>query len=83
MAGSGHLWLQPGYEPFTRNPWQWLGRIILPWIAVAATEAGGTARLTRSAILDALGRTTSGPPGQGTGERAVFGFMCCARPSFP
>ena len=55
LARSGHLWLQPGYAPFTRSPWQWLGRMILPWIAVAATQAGGTARLTRSAILDALG----------------------------
>jgi len=29
--------------------------MILPWIAVAATQAGLTARLTRAAILDALG----------------------------
>jgi ABC-type dipeptide/oligopeptide/nickel transport system permease component len=26
----------------------------LPWIAVAATQAGFTARLTRAAVLDAL-----------------------------
>jgi peptide/nickel transport system permease protein len=55
LARSGHLWLQPGYVPFTQSPGQWLGRMILPWIAVAATQAGATARLTRSAILDALG----------------------------
>lgn len=55
LARSGHLWLQPGYVPFTQNPGQWLGRMILPWIAVAATQAGVTARLTRSAVLDALG----------------------------
>jgi peptide/nickel transport system permease protein len=55
LARSGHLWLQTGYVPFTQNPWRWLGRMILPWIAVAATQAGATARLTRSAILDALG----------------------------
>lgn len=55
LAQSGYLWLQPGYVPFTQNPGQWLGRMILPWIAVAATQAGVTARLTRSAVLDALG----------------------------
>ena len=55
LARSGNLWLQPGYVPFTQNPGQWLGRMILPWIAVAATQAGATARLTRSAILDTLG----------------------------
>lgn len=55
LARSGHLWLQPGYLPFSQSPGQWLGRMILPWIAVAATQAGVTARLTRSAVLDALG----------------------------
>jgi peptide/nickel transport system permease protein len=54
-ARWGTLWLQPGYEPFTRDPWRWLGRMILPWIAVAATQAGATARLMRSAVLDVLG----------------------------
>jgi peptide/nickel transport system permease protein len=51
----GLLWLQSGYVPFTHNPVAWLGRMILPWIAVAATQAGLTARFTRSAILDVLG----------------------------
>ncbi len=55
LANWGSLWLQPGYMPFTQSPGQWLGRMILPWIAVAATQAGLTARLTRAAILDALG----------------------------
>jgi len=54
LARSGQLWLQPGYLPFTQSPWQWLGRMILPWIAVAATQAGATAKLTRSAVLDVL-----------------------------
>jgi peptide/nickel transport system permease protein len=52
---SGLLWLQSGYVPITHNPGAWLGRMILPWIAVAATQAGLTARITRSAILDVLG----------------------------
>ena len=55
LARSGNLWLQPGYVPFTQNPGEWLGRMILPWIAVAATQAGATARLTRSAVVDTLG----------------------------
>ncbi len=52
---GGGLWLQPGYVPFTRSPGQWLGRMILPWIAIAATQAGATARLTRTAVRDVLG----------------------------
>jgi peptide/nickel transport system permease protein len=52
---SGLLWLQSGYVPLTHNPGAWLGRMILPWIAVAATQAGLTARIARSAILDVLG----------------------------
>jgi peptide/nickel transport system permease protein len=54
LARNGLLWLQPGYVPLTQNPGAWLGRMILPWIAVAATQAGLTARITRSAILDVL-----------------------------
>ena len=56
LARSGHLWLQPGYVPFTQSPGQWLGRMILPWIAVAATQAAVTAKLTRTAILDVVGQ---------------------------
>lgn len=55
LAVSGNLWMQPGYVPFTHSPGQWLGRMILPWIAVAATQAAATARLTRTAVLDVLG----------------------------
>jgi peptide/nickel transport system permease protein len=55
LAVSGDLWMQPGYVPFTHSPAQWLGRMILPWIAVAATQAAATARLTRTAVLDVLG----------------------------
>ena len=52
---GGGLWLQPGYVPFTHSPGQWLGRMILPWIAVAATQVGATARLTRTAVREVLG----------------------------
>jgi peptide/nickel transport system permease protein len=54
LSLSGNLWMQPGYVPFAHSPGQWLGRMILPWIAVAATQAAVTAKLTRSAILDVL-----------------------------
>jgi peptide/nickel transport system permease protein len=60
LARSGNLWMQPGYVPLTSSPGQWLGRMILPWIAVAATQAGVTARLTRTAVLDVLGEDYRG-----------------------
>jgi ABC-type dipeptide/oligopeptide/nickel transport system permease component len=47
--------VQPGYVPLTRNPGAWFGRMILPWIAIAATQVGVTARLTRDADLGVLG----------------------------
>ena len=41
--------------PLTHNPGAWFGRMILPWIAVAATQIGVTARLTRDSVLGVLG----------------------------
>jgi peptide/nickel transport system permease protein len=55
LARLHYFWVQPGYVPLTHSPGQWLGRMILPWIAVAATQVGATARLTRSSLLDVLG----------------------------
>jgi peptide/nickel transport system permease protein len=55
LAQHGNLWLQPGYVGLTDSPGQWLGRMILPWIAVAAGQVGVTARLTRTGILEILG----------------------------
>ncbi|MGO9293443.1 MAG: ABC transporter permease [Streptosporangiaceae bacterium] len=55
LAAAGNLWLQPGYVGISQSPGQWLGRMILPWIAVAAGQAGVTARLVRAGILDVLG----------------------------
>jgi peptide/nickel transport system permease protein len=54
IARTGFLWMQPGYAPLSHDPGQWLGRMILPWIALAAAQAGLTARLTRTATLDVL-----------------------------
>ena len=55
VARTGFLWMQPGYAPLTQDPGRWLGRMILPWIALAAAQAGLTARLTRTAALEVLG----------------------------
>jgi peptide/nickel transport system permease protein len=55
LTRAGYLWIQPGYVPITQSPGQWLGRMILPWIAIAAAQVGGTARLTRATVLDILG----------------------------
>ena len=55
IARTGFLWMQPGYAPLGHDPGQWRGRMILPWIALAAAQAGLTARLTRTATLDVLG----------------------------
>ncbi|MDR2984837.1 MAG: ABC transporter permease [Nocardiopsaceae bacterium] len=55
LARYHYFWIQPGYLPLTRNPGKWLGRMILPWIAVAATQVGVTARVTRASVLDVLG----------------------------
>jgi peptide/nickel transport system permease protein len=73
LARSGILWMQPGYVPFTRSPGQWLGRMILPWIAIAAAQVGLTARLTRSTVIEVLSeeyvRTARA---KGLGEERVF-----------
>jgi peptide/nickel transport system permease protein len=55
IARTGFLWMQPGYAPLAQDPGAWLGRMILPWIALAAAQAGLTARLTRTAALEVLG----------------------------
>jgi peptide/nickel transport system permease protein len=55
LAAAGNLWLQPGYVGISQSPGQWLGRMILPWIAIAAGQAGVTARLSRAGILEVLG----------------------------
>jgi peptide/nickel transport system permease protein len=55
LAQAGNLWLQPGYVGVSQSPGQWLGRMILPWIAIAAGQAGVTARLARTGILEVLG----------------------------
>jgi peptide/nickel transport system permease protein len=84
LARSGNVWLQPGYMPFTQSPGQWLGRMILPWIAVAATQAAVTAKLTRTAVLDVLGedyiRTARA---KGLSERHIFRHQVLRPASIP
>ena len=75
LAQAGNLWLQPGYVGISQSPGQWLGRMILPWIAVAAGQAGVTARLARTGILEVLGedyiRTARA---KGLGARRILWF---------
>jgi peptide/nickel transport system permease protein len=75
LGEAGNLWFQPGYVPISQSPGQWLGRMILPWIAVAAGQAGVTARLVRAGILEVLGedyvRTAQG---KGLAERRIVWF---------
>ena len=53
-ASHGILWMQPGYFPLSQGFGPWLGRMILPWIGVAAAQLALTTRLTRQASLDVL-----------------------------
>lgn len=46
---------QPNYVPFTQSPVQWLQRMVLPWITLAALTAASYTRLTRGSLLDTLG----------------------------
>ena len=75
LAAAGNLWLQPGYVSFSHSPGQWLGRMILPWIAVAAGQAAVAARLARAGILEVLGedyvRTARA---KGLAEGRIFGL---------
>ena len=72
-ASRGFLWMQPGYFPISHGVVQWLGRLILPWIAMVAAQVGLTTRLTRSAALDVLAedyiRTARA---KGLSERRIF-----------
>ena len=73
LARYHYFWIQPGYVPLTRSPGQWLGRMILPWIAVAATQVGATARLTRASVLDVLGEDyIRAANAKGLGSRRVI-----------
>jgi peptide/nickel transport system permease protein len=47
------LWIQPGYAPLSQGAGRWLGRMVMPWIALAAAQAGLTARLTRASVIEA------------------------------
>lgn len=68
-------WLpSAGYTPFTENPAQWFGGLILPWVTLAFLFAATYARLTRANMLETLGedyiRTARS---KGLPERTVIG----------
>lgn len=44
-----------GYVSLTSNPASWTLHLVLPWLSLALTAAAAYARLTRAAMLDALG----------------------------
>jgi peptide/nickel transport system permease protein len=52
---AGFHWIQTGYEGPTQSIVGWAGHMILPWITIAALTAATYTRLTRGALLDALG----------------------------
>jgi peptide/nickel transport system permease protein len=52
---AGFHWIQTGYEGPSQSVVGWAGHMILPWITVAAVSAATYTRLTRGAVLDALG----------------------------
>lgn len=45
-----------GYTPFSENPAGWLHSLFLPALALAATQMGLLARMTRSSMLEVLGQ---------------------------
>jgi peptide/nickel transport system permease protein len=53
---AGFELFPPGsYVPFTESPLQWARFLILPWFTIALVTGAAYARLTRGAMLDALG----------------------------
>jgi len=53
---AGFELFPPGsYVAFTESPLQWARFLILPWFALALVTGAAYARLTRGAMLDALG----------------------------
>jgi peptide/nickel transport system permease protein len=56
MYRAGFEFFPPGsYVPFTESPLQWARFLILPWFTIALVTGAAYARLTRGAMLDALG----------------------------
>ena len=53
---AGYEFFPPGsYVAFSESPLQWARFLILPWLALALVTGAAYARLTRGAMLDALG----------------------------
>lgn len=42
------------YVPLTKNPWQWVVHLILPWVTLSVLFIGFYSRVLRSTILDAV-----------------------------
>jgi peptide/nickel transport system permease protein len=50
-----HFFPFHGYVSITASPGQWFEYLILPWVTLAMITAAGYTRLTRTAMLDAMG----------------------------
>lgn len=55
LANHGFTWIQTGYVSPTESISGWLGRMILPWIALATVSAATYSRLSRGSLIDTLG----------------------------
>lgn len=56
VFGFGLGWLPTGgYQPFAEDPTGWFTHLLLPWFALAFTNAALYARLTRTEMIDQLG----------------------------
>jgi peptide/nickel transport system permease protein len=42
------------YVPLTKNPWQWVVHLVLPWVTLSVLFIGFYSRVLRSTILDAV-----------------------------
>jgi peptide/nickel transport system permease protein len=73
-----------GYVPFAQSPAGWLHSLFLPALALAATQMGLLARMTRSSMLEVLGqdyiRTARA---KGLPTRAVVGKHALANIAIP
>ena len=51
----GFHWIQTGYRGLSQGFVPWAGHLLLPWVTLATVQAAVYTRLSRGALLDALG----------------------------
>jgi peptide/nickel transport system permease protein len=55
LYSHGFTWINTGYVGITGGFGPWFGRLLLPWITLAAVQAAVYTRLTRGQLLETLG----------------------------